>query len=90
MIFNVYRKKRTKNGKTVIDRNYRGRFRLDGEFEATDVPLKTPDKQVAIQKLRKIVEEREQERAGLICPRKSRGTQPKGRCSTIWRSSWKT
>lgn len=72
MIFNVYRKKRTKNGKSVIDRNYRGRFRLDGEFEPTDVPLKTPDKQVALQKLRKIVDEREQERAGLIAPKKQR------------------
>jgi len=36
-----------KNGKTVLDRNYRGRYRLDGDFTATDISLHTSDKQVA-------------------------------------------
>lgn len=72
MIQNVYRKKRTKNGKTTIDRNYRGRYRLDGDLKTEDIPLNTSDKQVAEQLLRDIVHEKQMERAGLLAPKKER------------------
>ncbi len=52
MICNVYKKKRkTKSGKVTVDRLYRGRYRLDGDYAVTEIPLDTPDKQVAEQKL---------------------------------------
>lgn len=72
MISHVYRKKRKKNGKTVLDRNYRGRYRLDGDYEMTDVALKTIDKQIAEEKLRDIIKEEQMERAGLIAPKEQR------------------
>ena len=72
MIFHVFRRKQKKNGKTVNDRNYSGRYRLDGDFSTTTVALHTADKQVAEKKLRDIVQEKEQERAGLIAPKAQR------------------
>ena len=43
MIFNVYKKKRRgKNGKMIPDRLYRGKYRLDGDYDVTDIPLKLP------------------------------------------------
>ena len=77
MIFHVYKKKRTKNGKSVTDRLYRGRYRLGGDYAVMEVPLDTPDKQVAEQKLREIVKEREMERAGLIAPKLERDSASK-------------
>jgi integrase len=65
----VYRKTRIKNGKKVKDRTYRGRFKLDGELGQRDVALKVSDKQVAEKKLRELIKEAEQERAGIIAPR---------------------
>jgi len=73
----VYKKKRKKNGKTVLDRHYRGRYRLEGDFAATDIPLHTSDKQVAEKKLREIVREKQQERAGLIAPKLQRDAAQK-------------
>lgn len=72
MIFHVYKKKRTRKGKTTLDRLYRGRYRLDGEYAVTEVSLNTPDKQVAAQRLRTIVYEKERERDGLIAPKLER------------------
>ena len=72
MISHVYKPKRKKNGKVVIARNYRGRYRLDGDFSVTDVALKTTDKHVAEQKLRDIIKEKEHERAGIIAPKLQR------------------
>ena len=72
MICHVYKRTRKKNGKSVKDRYYRGRYRLDGDYAMSEVALETADKQVAEQKLREIVREKEMERSGLIAPKLER------------------
>ena len=72
MIENVYKPKRRKDGKLVTGRMYRGRYRLDPRDKLRDVALHTNDKQVADQKLRKIVQEAQREREGLIAPQYQR------------------
>ena len=72
MIATVYRPSRVKNGRRVVARMYRGKYRLDPREKIKDVPLHTNDKQVAQQKLRKILEEEQNERAGFIRPKKQR------------------
>jgi len=51
---------------------YRAKYRLDPRDKIKDVPLHTNDKQVAQQKLRKILEEEQAEQAGFIRPKKQR------------------
>jgi len=65
MICNVFRPKRRINGRLHVGRLYRGRFKLDGEFKVTTLPLHTTDKQLASQKLLVVVRQREKELAGL-------------------------
>src|SRR6266480_4665448 len=72
MIATVYRPSRLKDGRRVVGRMYRGKYRLDPRERIKDVPLHTNDKQVAQQKLRKLLEEEQNERAGFIRPRKQR------------------
>ncbi len=72
MIATVYRPTRRMNGKTVSGRMYRGRYRLDPQDKLRDVLLRTTDKQVAEQKLRKAIQEEQREREGLIAPRYQR------------------
>src|ERR1019366_9712880 len=62
---NVFRPKRRVNGRLQVGRLYRGRFKLDGEFKVTTLPLHTTDKQLATQKLLAVVRQREKELAGL-------------------------
>lgn len=69
MIAYVFKRKRKKKGKIVPDRNYSGRYRLEGDFSATTVALQTADKQVAEAKLKKIVAEKERELVGLVAPK---------------------
>ncbi len=69
MIESVYKPRRKKNGKTVVSRMYRGRYRLDGDYAITEVALGTPDKQVATKRLREIVVEAQKEKEGLIAPK---------------------
>jgi integrase len=64
MIETVYKPKRRKNGKVVSGRMYRGRYRLDPRDKLRDIPLHTNDKQVAEQKLRKVVQDAQREAAG--------------------------
>jgi integrase len=64
MICNVFRPKRKINGRLRVGRLYRGRFKLDGEFKVTTIPLHTTDKQLANQKLLVMVRQREKELAG--------------------------
>ncbi len=66
MIVTVFKPKRRKNGKLTSARMYRGRYRLSDDARLTDIPLRTSDKQVALQRLQKIVQEKQQERAGII------------------------
>jgi integrase len=51
---------------------FRGKYRLDPRERIKDVPLHTNDKQVAQQRLRKLLEEEQNERAGFIRPKRER------------------
>ena len=68
MILTVFRPKRTRNGKAHIARSYRGRYRLEGEEDITDIPLYTTDKHVARERLEKIVREKQLESVGILPP----------------------
>ena len=68
MICSVFRPSRRKGGKRVRRRLWWGQYRLDGDTGITRVPLDTPDKQVALERLNKIVKSIQQEREGLIAP----------------------
>ena len=72
MICNVFKPKRKTDGKKSQQRMYRGRYRLDGDRKLTDVPLHTFDKQVAVERLKKIVREKQQEQEGLIASKPQR------------------
>jgi len=72
MFATVYRHSRVKDGRRVVARMYRGKYRLDPREKIKDVPLHTNDKQFAQQKLRKILEDEQNERAGFIRPKKQR------------------
>jgi integrase len=68
MILTVFRPKRIKNGKACVARSYRGRYRLEGEDNITDIPLYTTDKRVARERLDKIVREKQLESVGILPP----------------------
>jgi integrase len=72
MIKEVYRPSRWKNGKRIVGRLYRGRYRTDPRDRINDVALYTDDKQVAEQRLTKVVREEQHEREGLIAPKHQR------------------
>ena len=72
MISNVYKPKRIRNGKQIVGRLYRGRYRLDNEIKSKEISLKTSDKQVAKERLRKIIQEQQQEAEGIISLRSVR------------------
>src|SRR6266542_5001518 len=61
--------KKRKDGKRSP---YRGRFHLSPDEKFREVPLHTTDKQIARKKLREIVQEEQEERAGFIRPKKQR------------------
>ena len=61
MKFFVFKPKRRKNGKLLVGRLYRGRYRLEEDSESIEVPLKVTDKQVA------------QSKDGTPCPRSAAG-----------------
>lgn len=67
-----HKRKDKKTGRTVMSRNYSGRYKLAEDKGPTTVPLKVSDKQVAEKMLRQIVREKERERCGLIPPEASR------------------
>ena len=69
MIKTIYKPKRRRDGKRVTSRLYSLRLRLDGESQIVNIPLGVSDRQVADEKARKIVQEREKELHGLIPPR---------------------
>jgi integrase len=72
MIRKVYKPSRLKNGKTVVGRLYRGRYRLDPHDRIKDIALHTNIKEVAEKRLTDIIREEQQEREGLIAPRHQR------------------
>ena len=61
----VFKRKRTKGGKVAMDRVYSGRYKLAGDVNYTTVNLGVTDKQVAVQKLRQLIQGAERKRAGL-------------------------
>ncbi len=77
MIRNVFKPKRYRDGKLHIARTYSGRYRVPGQSRVTTVALKTPDKQVAEERLRKIVNEIEREGEGLTPSRELRDASQK-------------
>ncbi len=62
----IYKPKRLQNGKRITGRLYRARVKLAGDSKVRDIALQVSDKQVAQQKLNKLVQELEHESAGLI------------------------
>ena len=74
MIATVYKPSRWKDGRRVIGRMYRGKYRLDPLEKIKDVPLHTNDKQVAQQKLRKILQAEQRERDGIFSSKEQRET----------------
>jgi integrase len=72
MIATVYKPSRRKNGKRIVGRMYRGKYRLDPRDKLKDVALHTNDKQIAEQRLRKIIQEEQRERDGIIAPKHQR------------------
>ncbi|GHC13906.1 hypothetical protein GCM10007047_34010 [Cerasicoccus arenae] len=74
----VYRPRRkNQSGKSVPEKNYRGRYRLEGDYKVTEIALHTSDKQVAQKRLKDIVREKEMEREGLIAPKLQRESADK-------------
>ncbi len=68
----VFRPKRRVGGRIRVGRTYVGQYRLAGDLKATRVPLRVSDKQVAEEKLRRIVQNAEREREGLSPPKEQR------------------
>ena len=66
MKFFIFKPKRRKNGKLLIGRLYRGRYKLEEDSKSVEVPLKVTDKQVALSKMERILREAQQERYGII------------------------
>src|SRR5438128_727874 len=62
MIEEVYRPSRKKNGKRVVSRVYRGKFRIHPRDKIKYVALYSTDKQVAQQRLHQIVLDEQRER----------------------------
>ncbi len=62
----IYKPKRLQNGKRTVGRLYRARIKLAGDGKVRDIALQVSDKQVAQQKLNKLIQELEHESAGLI------------------------
>ncbi len=68
MICMIYRRKRTIDGKIEMARLYRGRYRLEGDTKINEIPLHTPDKRVAQQRLEQIVRDKQMEQTGILAP----------------------
>ena len=68
----VFKPRRRKNGKLHVSKIWHGCFRIDEGGADSRISLHTTDKQVAEQKLRQIVLEKQREAAGLIQPSNTR------------------
>ena len=72
MIAYIYRPKRWRNGKRTTSRLYSAKIRVGGEQRISQVSLHVSDKQVAQEKLRQLVQDREKELQGLLPPKTMR------------------
>lgn len=70
----VFKPSRIVGGKRVKAEYYSGRYTLPPSEEVRQVPLNTPDKEVARKRLREIVLEAQREQEGIIAPRAIRQT----------------
>ena len=61
----VFKPKRKVDGKTIIQRTYSGRYKLDGDKKLNQVSLGVTDKRVAETKLNEIVLREQRKRAGM-------------------------
>jgi integrase len=68
----VFKSKRRVNGKVRSARTWSGQYRLPGDLKPIRVALGVTDKQVAKEKLSRIVRDAEREREGLSLPKKQR------------------
>ncbi|MFC1451850.1 tyrosine-type recombinase/integrase [Verrucomicrobiota bacterium] len=68
MIMSVFRPSRRKNGKRVRSRFYYGQYRLSPDAKIVRMPLHTPDRRIAEERLRKVVLEEQRAAEGLIPP----------------------
>jgi len=73
----VFKHKRRVNGKVVASRCWYGRYKLPGDVCAKTVPLETTDKDIARERLRKIVKRLEREAAGVGVPQHLRDAAQK-------------
>ncbi len=73
----VYRPKKLRDGKKVVQLTYRGRFRYDVDAKDTDVALGLTTKQNAESELKRIAAEREDEQFGRIAPKLQRAAAGK-------------
>ena len=83
MIAYVYKPTRTRKGKKVSARLYRGRYRLDDDFAVIDVALNTADKEIANKRIRDLVTEAQKERDGILTPKMQREAGQKGICEHL-------
>ena len=72
MIKTLYKPKRMHKGKRVVSRLYSLKLRVEGERKISQIALGVSDRQVAEEKARKIVQEREKELQGMIAPKLQR------------------
>lgn len=70
----VFKPSRIVNGKRVKAEYYSGRYNLPPSTKIEQVPLNTPDKEVARKRLREIVLEAQREQEGIIAPKAIRQT----------------
>ena len=68
----VFKSKRRVNGKVRSARTWSGQYRLPGDLKPIRVALGVSDKQVAKEKLSRIVRDAEREREGLSLPKEQR------------------
>ena len=61
----VFKPKRKVDGKTITQRTYNGRYKLDGDKKLNQVTLGVTDKRVAESKLNDIVLREQRKRAGM-------------------------
>jgi len=73
----VFKHKRRVNGKIAASRCWYGRYKLPGDVSAKTVPLETTDKDIARERLRKIVRRAEREAAGVGVPQHLRDAAQK-------------
>ena len=64
----VFKHKRRVNDEVVASKCWYGRYKLPGDMRAKTVPLETTDKDIARERLRKIVRRAEREAAGVGVP----------------------